>query len=60
MIFGEGRVHAIKRVFLQKVSPSLVKPLLVTRNSHHHEILVLFLIRGDTVIGLIKVAPEDI
>ena len=37
MIFGEGRVHATKRVFLQKVSTSLVKPLLVTRNSHHHE-----------------------
>ena len=29
--FGEGGIHAIKHIFFQKVSISLVK-----RNSHHH------------------------
>ena len=31
------RLHTIKPIFFQKVSTSLVKLLLVTRNSHHHE-----------------------
>ena len=34
--FGEGGMHAIKHVFSQ-VSTGLVKLLLVTRNSRHHE-----------------------
>lgn len=34
---GEGRVHAIKHMFLKDVSAGLVKLLLVTRNSRHHE-----------------------
>ena len=37
VIFGEGGIHAIKHIFLQKVSTSLVKPLLVIGNSHYHE-----------------------
>ena len=37
MIFGEGGIHAIKHIFFQKVSTSLVKPLLITGNSHYHE-----------------------
>ena len=37
MIFGEGGIHALKHLFFQKVSTSLLKPLPVTRNSHHHE-----------------------
>ena len=31
--FGEGGVHSTKHIFFQKVSTSLVKPSLVTRNS---------------------------
>ena len=37
MIFGEGGIHAIKHIFFQKVSTSLMKPLLVTGNSDYHE-----------------------
>ena len=35
--FGEGRMHATKHRFFQKLSASFVKFLLVMRNSHHHE-----------------------
>jgi len=35
--FGEGGVRGTKQIFFQKVSTSLVKLFLVTRNSHHHE-----------------------
>ena len=35
--FCEGGICAIKHIFFQKVSPSLVKLLLIMRNSHHHE-----------------------
>ena len=35
--FGDRRIHAIKHIFFQKVSSSLMKPLLVTRNGRHHE-----------------------
>ena len=37
VIFGEKKIHAIKHIFFQKVSTCLMKPLLVTRKSHHHE-----------------------
>ena len=37
VILVKERLHTIKRIFFQKVSTSLVKLLLVTRNSHHHE-----------------------
>ena len=40
--FGEGRIHAIKPVFFQKVSTSLVKLLLVMRNSCHYEVFSYF------------------
>ena len=30
-------IHAIKHLLFQKVSTSLMKPLLVTKNHHHHE-----------------------
>ena len=33
VIFGEGRRHAIKPIFFQKFSTSLMNPSLVTRNS---------------------------
>ena len=29
--FGEGKIHAIKHIFSQEISTSVVKPLLVTR-----------------------------
>ena len=35
--FGEGRVHATKHKFSQKVSFGLIKLLLITRKSHPHE-----------------------
>ena len=35
--FDEVGIHVIKHVFFQKVSTSLVKPLLVSRKSRHHE-----------------------
>ena len=35
--FGEGGIRAVKHICFQKVSASLVKLVLVTRNSHHHE-----------------------
>ena len=35
--FSEGGVHAIKRIFVQKVSTSFVELLQVMRNSRHHE-----------------------
>ena len=34
---GEGGICAIKHIFFQKVSTSLVKLLRVTRNGHHNE-----------------------
>ena len=37
MIFAEGGIHAIKHIFFQNVSTSLMKLLPVKRNSHHHE-----------------------
>ena len=37
VIFGEGETHAVKHIFFQKVSTRLMKPLLITRNSCHHE-----------------------
>ena len=37
MIFGEGGIHELKHLFFQKVSMSLLKPLLVTRSSYHQE-----------------------
>ena len=37
MIFAEGGIHVIKHIFSQNVSTSLMKLLLVKRNSHHHE-----------------------
>ena len=33
VILGEGRRHAIKPIFFQKFSASLMNPSLVTRNS---------------------------
>ena len=33
VIFGKGGIHAIKHVFFQKISASLMKPSLATRNS---------------------------
>ena len=41
--YGEGGVHAAKLIFLWKVSPGLMKLLLVMRNSHHHEGFQCFL-----------------
>ena len=35
--FGEGGICAIKHIFFQKVTPGLMKLLLVMRNSRHHE-----------------------
>ena len=43
MWFWEGGVHAAKLIFLWKVSPGLMKLLLVMRNSHHHEGFQCFL-----------------
>ena len=37
VIFGEKKMHAIKHIFFQKISTCLLKPLLVTRKSPHHE-----------------------
>ena len=37
MIFAEEGIHAVKHIFFQNVSTSLMKLLLVKRNSHHHE-----------------------
>ena len=34
---GKERLHGIKHIFFQKVSAGLVKLLLVTNNSRHHE-----------------------
>ena len=33
VIFGEGKIHAIKHIFFQEISTSLVKPLLVMSKS---------------------------
>ena len=33
MIFGEGKIHAIKHIFFQEISTSLVKLLLVMSKS---------------------------
>ena len=35
--FGKGGLRAIRHIFFQKVSASLLKLLLVTRNSCQHE-----------------------
>ena len=35
--FGEGGIRALRHIFSQKVSTSLMKLRLVTRNSCHHE-----------------------
>ena len=37
MIFAEEGIHAVKHIFFQNVSTSLMKLLLVKRNSHHRE-----------------------
>ena len=37
MILVKGEIHAVKHMFFQKVPASLMKLLLVTRNSGHHE-----------------------
>ena len=37
MIFAEGGIHVVKRIFFHNVSTSFMKLLLVKRNSHHHE-----------------------
>ena len=36
-VFSEGGIHAVKNIFVHEVSTSLLKPSLVTWNSHHHE-----------------------
>ena len=41
--FGEGGVHGVKHIFLWKVSPGLMKLLLVMRNSRHREGFQCFL-----------------
>ena len=35
--FGKGGLHAIRHIFFQKISASLLKLLRVTRNSCHYE-----------------------
>ena len=35
--FGEAGVHALQHIFLQNVSASLMKLLLIMRSSCHHE-----------------------
>ena len=47
-------------LWFQKISAGLMKLLLAMRNNNHHEIfLVLFQIRGNTRIGLIKSAVKN-
>ena len=58
--FGEWEIHAIKHIFSQKVSTSLVKSLLVNKESLPWRILVFFQIWGDIRVGFIKSTPENI
>ena len=40
--FDERGVHEVKHILFQKISGNLMKLLPVTRNSHHHEVFLVF------------------
>ena len=60
--FGEGGICAVKHIFFQKIPTSLMKLLLVTRNSGYHEGFSAFVAmrRYKNWAHKIKLAPENI